>query len=134
MSVSHLMSICVDLRRVSPHFLSNLSRFRPLCSTAQNRHVDVKAMKYWMNESLLEVSLSTVEGSGEPELCRAGTFSPVPGLTSEVGCQPCTAGFYCREAGLTAPTGPCSQGQYMHFIRIHWCYTTICLLPVSKSR
>ncbi|XP_036928145.1 uncharacterized protein LOC119004899 isoform X4 [Acanthopagrus latus] len=54
-----------------------------------------------------------VEGSGEPELCPAGTFSPVPGLTSEAGCQPCTAGFYCRGAGLRAPTGPCSQG--------YWC-------------
>ncbi|KAM4567238.1 uncharacterized protein PAE49_010636 isoform 2-T2 [Odontesthes bonariensis] len=53
------------------------------------------------------------EGSGEPELCPAGTFSPVSGLTNEAGCQPCTAGFYCREAGLRAPTGPCGQG--------HWC-------------
>ncbi|XP_063762752.1 SCO-spondin isoform X2 [Eleginops maclovinus] len=54
-----------------------------------------------------------VEGSGEPELCQAGTFSIVPGLTSEASCQPCTAGFYCRQAGLRAPTGPCSQG--------YWC-------------
>ncbi|XP_030258688.1 zonadhesin isoform X7 [Sparus aurata] len=54
-----------------------------------------------------------VEGSGEPELCPAGTFSPVPGLSSEAGCQPCAAGFYCRGAGLRAPTGPCSQG--------YWC-------------
>ncbi|KAF3847745.1 hypothetical protein F7725_020773 [Dissostichus mawsoni] len=54
-----------------------------------------------------------VEGSGEPELCPAGTFSPVPGLTSEASCQPCTAGVYCREAGLRAPTGPCNQG--------YWC-------------
>ncbi|CAG6003426.1 unnamed protein product, partial [Menidia menidia] len=49
------------------------------------------------------------EGSAEPELCPAGTFSPVYGLTNETGCQPCTAGSYCREAGLRAPTGPCSQ-------------------------
>ncbi|XP_033971267.1 zonadhesin-like [Trematomus bernacchii] len=54
-----------------------------------------------------------VEGSGEPELCPAGTFSPVPGLTREASCQPCTAGVYCRVAGLRAPTGPCSQG--------YWC-------------
>ncbi|CAB1443712.1 unnamed protein product [Pleuronectes platessa] len=54
-----------------------------------------------------------VEGSGEPELCPAGTFSPVPGLTSESGCQPCIAGLYCSGAGLRAPTGPCSQG--------YWC-------------
>ncbi|KAM9734328.1 uncharacterized protein ACNS7B_016072 [Menidia menidia] len=53
------------------------------------------------------------EGSAEPELCPAGTFSPVYGLTNETGCQPCTAGSYCREAGLRAPTGPCSQG--------YWC-------------
>ncbi|KAA8594284.1 hypothetical protein FQN60_005118, partial [Etheostoma spectabile] len=54
-----------------------------------------------------------VEGSGVPELCPTGTFSSVPGLVSEAGCQPCTAGFYCRGAGLRAPTGPCSQG--------YWC-------------
>ncbi|KAG7455700.1 SCO-spondin-like isoform X1, partial [Solea senegalensis] len=53
------------------------------------------------------------EGSAEPELCPAGTFSPVPGQTSEAGCQPCIAGFYCEGAGLRAPTGPCSQG--------YWC-------------
>uniref|UniRef100_A0A3Q3IVN5 Uncharacterized protein n=1 Tax=Monopterus albus TaxID=43700 RepID=A0A3Q3IVN5_MONAL len=48
------------------------------------------------------------EGAGEPELCPAGTFSPAPGLTSEAACQSCSAGFYCRGAGLRAPTGPCS--------------------------
>ncbi|XP_034024623.1 multiple epidermal growth factor-like domains protein 6 [Thalassophryne amazonica] len=53
-----------------------------------------------------------VEGSLEPELCPAGTFSPVPGLTSEHSCQPCSAGFYCRRAGLQAPTGPCRQGYF----------------------
>lgn len=53
----------------------------------------------------------SAEGSGEPELCPAGTFSPVMGLTNEAGCQPCTAGSYCGEAGLSTPTGPCSQGQ-----------------------
>ncbi|KAF7668979.1 hypothetical protein LDENG_00271770 [Lucifuga dentata] len=54
-----------------------------------------------------------VEGSAEPEFCPAGTFSSVPGLTSEAGCQPCTAGFYCGGAGLRTPTGPCSLG--------YWC-------------
>lgn len=70
-----------------------------------------------MNESLLftKFFLSAVEGSGEPELCPAGTFSPVSGLTREGGCLPCPAGFYCRAAGLRAPTGPCSQGQCIHF-------------------
>ncbi|XP_061734344.1 neurogenic locus notch homolog protein 3-like [Nerophis ophidion] len=56
-----------------------------------------------------------VEGSGEPELCPAGTFSPVPGLTTESDCQPCPAGFYCRAPGLSAPTGPCDEG--------YWCPT-----------
>ncbi|XP_062417147.1 signal peptide, CUB and EGF-like domain-containing protein 1 [Pungitius pungitius] len=51
-----------------------------------------------------------VEGSGEPDLCPSGTFSSVPGLSSRAGCQKCTAGFYCKGAGLKAPTGPCSQG------------------------
>ncbi|CAL8373179.1 unnamed protein product, partial [Gadus morhua 'NCC'] len=51
-----------------------------------------------------------VEGSGEPEPCPAGTFSPASGLASEAGCLPCSGGLYCREPGLTAPTAPCSQG------------------------
>ncbi|XP_014845642.1 PREDICTED: uncharacterized protein LOC106919650 isoform X3 [Poecilia mexicana] len=53
------------------------------------------------------------EGSGQPELCPPGRFSSVSGLTNEASCQPCTAGFYCGEAGLRTPTGPCSQG--------YWC-------------
>ncbi|KAF6736840.1 hypothetical protein FQA47_014055 [Oryzias melastigma] len=52
------------------------------------------------------------EGSGEPQLCPPGTYSPVSALTNEASCQPCTAGFYCQEAGLISPTGPCSQGYY----------------------
>lgn len=43
-----------------------------------------------------------------------GTFSAVPGLTSQAECQPCPAGFYCGEAGLTAPTGPCHRGQFLY--------------------
>ncbi|XP_047248689.1 multiple epidermal growth factor-like domains protein 6 [Girardinichthys multiradiatus] len=54
-----------------------------------------------------------VEGSGEPEMCPPGSFSSLSGLTNEASCQPCTAGFYCGEEGLRAPTGPCSQG--------YWC-------------
>ncbi|XP_028320851.1 uncharacterized protein LOC114474630 [Gouania willdenowi] len=54
-----------------------------------------------------------VAGSVQPELCPAGTVSSVQGLPSEAGCQPCTAGFYCSEAGLRAPTGLCSKG--------YWC-------------
>ncbi|XP_038155551.1 uncharacterized protein LOC119792815 [Cyprinodon tularosa] len=54
-----------------------------------------------------------VESSGEPELCPPGSFSPLSGLTNEASCQPCTAGFYCEEAGLRTPTGPCRQG--------YWC-------------
>lgn len=76
-----------------------------------------------MNDYFNYFSLS-VEASGKPELCPAGTFSSVPGLNSEAGCQPCTAGFYCGGAGLRAPTGPCSQGQYLHCVIIHWFYKT----------
>ncbi|KAG7471369.1 hypothetical protein MATL_G00123830 [Megalops atlanticus] len=53
------------------------------------------------------------EGSGEPWLCPAGTFSPVPGLASAAQCQLCPGGSYCGAAGLRAPTGPCSEG--------YWC-------------
>lgn len=27
-------------------------------------------------------------------------------------CQPCTAGSYCADSGLTQPTGPCLAGYY----------------------
>lgn len=54
---------------------------------------------------------STVEGAEKPELCPAGTFSSLTGLTNETECQPCTPGHYCLEAGLMTPTGPCSKGQ-----------------------
>ncbi|XP_055369802.1 uncharacterized protein si:ch211-286b4.4 [Betta splendens] len=68
------------------------------------------------------------EGSEEPELCPAGTFSPEQGATGEAGCQPCTAGFYCRGPGLRTPTGPCSQG--------HWCppgQTVATALPCPRG-
>ncbi|KAL0973027.1 hypothetical protein UPYG_G00197910 [Umbra pygmaea] len=53
------------------------------------------------------------EGSGEPELCPDGTFSPVPGLSRVAQCRPCTSGFYCVAQGLKEPTGLCSHG--------YWC-------------
>ncbi|KAM7413317.1 hypothetical protein PAMA_020621 [Pampus argenteus] len=77
---------------------------------------------------MTEAAIYHVEGSGEPELCPAGTFSAVPGLTSEADCQPCTAGFYCSGAGLRAPTGPCSQG--------YWCppgLTVATALPCPRG-
>ncbi|KAM8904697.1 uncharacterized protein AB9W97_008232 isoform 6-T6 [Spinachia spinachia] len=69
-----------------------------------------------------------VEGSGEPDLCPSGTFSSVPGLNSQASCQKCTAGFYCKAAGLRAPTGPCSRG--------FWCppgQTVATALPCPSS-
>ena len=45
-------------------------------------------------------------------LCPNGTFSDALGLSSEAECTPCTPGFYCGEAGLTAPSGECSSGHY----------------------
>ena len=83
-----------------------------------------------LNYTLLHLFLSTGEGSGEPQLCPAGTFSLMPGLTSEAGCQPCAAGFYCRGSGLRAPTGPCSQGQTVHCFLNHWLYKTLMFLKV----
>lgn len=74
--------------------------------------------------TILKLFVFTVEGSAEPELCPAGTFSALSGLTSETSCEPCTAGFYCREAGLKAPTGLCSQGQHIHCAIINWYYNT----------
>lgn len=90
-------------------------------------------MNKWLNYHLLQLFLSAVEGSGEPELCPAGTFSPLSGLTSEVGCQPCTAGFYCRGVGLRAPTGPCSQGTFFfvnHWYCKTWNVSANCLIKV----
>lgn len=52
------------------------------------------------------------EGSAQPTPCPEGTFGNQTNQTQESDCRPCTAGYYCREEGLTAPSAPCAAGYY----------------------
>ena len=51
-------------------------------------------------------------GTGAPLACPAGTFSPQTGVADVTGCQPCTSGSYCSDAGLVQPVGLCMEGYY----------------------
>ncbi|XP_053757201.1 zonadhesin-like isoform X9 [Panthera pardus] len=48
--------------------------------------------------------------SHRPKPCPAGTFSGLPEQTMPSACQSCPRSFYCKEAGLQAPSGPCPAG------------------------
>lgn len=52
------------------------------------------------------------KGTKIPENCKRGTFSNSTGNTDETDCRNCTAGSYCDQPGLTAPSGLCSPGFY----------------------
>lgn len=49
--------------------------------------------------------------SHKPVPCPAGTFSSLPGQTTPSTCRTCPSGFYCKEAGLQAPSGWCPAGK-----------------------
>lgn len=40
-----------------------------------------------------------------------GTFSSLPEQTTSSTCRSCPSGFYCKEAGLKAPSGWCPAGK-----------------------
>ncbi|XP_032694159.1 neurogenic locus notch homolog protein 3-like [Lontra canadensis] len=50
--------------------------------------------------------------SHRPTPCPAGTFSSLPEQTMPSACQVCPRSFYCKEAGLQAPSGQCPAGYY----------------------
>ncbi|NXX30207.1 AB24G protein, partial [Nicator chloris] len=53
------------------------------------------------------------EGTPFPVPCPAGTFNNATGeCGSQDSCVPCSPGAFCASAGLSSPTGPCSQGFY----------------------
>ncbi len=49
-------------------------------------------------------------GSWQSSPCPAGTFNNQTGSRDPSSCYPCTPGYYCVNAMLPAPTGPCSAG------------------------
>ena len=53
----------------------------------------------------------SAEASPRPTPCPAGTFSSLPEQTTSSACQACPPGFYCKEAGLQAPSGQCPAGE-----------------------
>jgi hypothetical protein len=51
-------------------------------------------------------------GTGTPDQCTPGSFTNATGNTASSDCSLCTAGFYCGNYALTAPSGPCDAGYY----------------------
>ncbi|XP_059234209.1 multiple epidermal growth factor-like domains protein 6 [Mustela nigripes] len=49
--------------------------------------------------------------SHRPTPCPVGTFSSLPEQTMPSACQVCPRSFYCKEAGLQAPSGQCPAGE-----------------------
>ncbi|XP_010632162.1 multiple epidermal growth factor-like domains protein 11 [Fukomys damarensis] len=49
-------------------------------------------------------------GSAVSQPCPPGTFNPWLKLNSEAACSLCPPGHYCGSAGLTHPSGLCSEG------------------------
>lgn len=51
-------------------------------------------------------------GRTSPMPCPIGTFNPYSGNGTEKACLKCTPGLYCKDKGLSVPSGPCSPGFY----------------------
>ncbi|KAL7831753.1 hypothetical protein AOLI_G00293010 [Acnodon oligacanthus] len=62
--------------------------------------------------SLCPVGYYCPKGTVRPVPCPSGTWSNATGQRSDEECQQCPGGFYCATAGLTVPTGLCSEGFY----------------------
>ncbi|KAK7882551.1 hypothetical protein WMY93_028725 [Mugilogobius chulae] len=73
-----------------------------------------------------------VEGSGQPELCPIGTFSPVSGVSDRNACLPCPGGSFCSGVGLSAPTGLCAPGQLLLLVPL-WSNYGYCSAMSSRS-
>lgn len=56
--------------------------------------------------------VSSAAASHRPTPCPVGTFSSLPEQTMPSACQVCPRSFYCKEAGLQAPSGQCPAGYY----------------------
>nr|XP_009672374.1 PREDICTED: zonadhesin-like [Struthio camelus australis] len=52
------------------------------------------------------------EGTHVPVACPVGTLNNATGGTSPESCVPCYPGSFCASAGLSSPTGPCTEGFY----------------------
>lgn len=53
-----------------------------------------------------------VSGSSGFTECPRGTYNPSTAVGSEADCTDCDAGKFCSLAGLTTPSGTCSEGYY----------------------
>ena len=52
-----------------------------------------------------------IGSTSNPSKCPIGKFSNKTGNTQVTDCTDCTQGYYCETEGLTAPTGPCAEGE-----------------------
>lgn len=71
-------------------------------------HLSTRSPLLTLNHGLPVPSASA---SHRPTPCPAGTFSSLPEQTVSSACQACPRGFYCKEAGLQAPSGQCPAGE-----------------------
>ena len=67
---------------------------------------------YRIDQELCPAGYYCPQGTHYPEPCRNGTWSNETGLMEVDECMPCTAGYYCNDFALTAPSGPCLAGYY----------------------
>ena len=58
-----------------------------------------------------DLPVPSASASHRPTPCPIGTFSSLPEQTVPSVCQACPHGFYCKEAGLQAPSGQCPAGE-----------------------
>ncbi|XP_037064294.1 multiple epidermal growth factor-like domains protein 11 [Peromyscus leucopus] len=52
------------------------------------------------------------QGTPHPVPCAPGSLLTMPGATSVKDCQPCPAGWFCSQAGLSSPEALCEGGWY----------------------
>ena len=69
-------------------------------------------------------------------MCPSGTYSNATGLMTVDQCNPCTAGSYCEDPGLTEPTGLCDAGKTIHLsvLRIHDRFVLFFPMGIFLSR
>lgn len=59
-------------------------------------------------------------GSGLPEPCANGTYSPTTRLKDATDCLACDDGYYCQGTGLSTKTGLCDAGNFWDGVLIFY--------------
>lgn len=88
-------------RGPAPKFMSSL------CERARERSRTMTVMRQSTMNLYLENSLFQL-----PVCAPAGFLLTTPGATSVKDCQPCPAGWFCSQAGLSSPEALCEGGWF----------------------